>query len=645
MDSYLKRHLGLQDNDEKAMLEALGKSSLSIEAFIDELIPSSITLKKDLNLKPALSEYEFSQEIQRLAKKNKLFKSYIGLGYYDCITPAVIKRNIFENPGWYTQYTPYQSEISQGRLQALFHFQTMIVELTAMETANASLLDEATAAAEAMTMLYRHPSKEALQSQANVFFVSKDCFPQTIAVLRTRAEALGIQVEVGDEFLWQKQLQEQKQNKYYGLLLQYPNAKGALLAENSIENYSSLISQAKEQGIAVAMACDLLALTLLESPGALGADVAVGSSQRFGVPMGYGGPHAAYFAARKSYQRFVPGRIVGLSVDRLGQEAYRLALQTREQHIRRERASSNICTAQALLAIMAAMYAVYHGPEGLRETALRIHSLTGVLAEGLEKLGTILEQKNEYYFDTLYLHLKGISRKKLEQCALEKQVNLGYDSENDQGLRIAVNESTTIEDIQELLDIFVKTANSSGEKTGSIKVKGLSQDTRINTKESAKESAKQSAAQNGKQKAEQSTGQAPSLRLPKQLLRKDAYLSQEIFHEYHSETAMMRYMRQLEGMDLALNQVMIPLGSCTMKLNPAAAMMPVSMPEFAGLHPFAPLEQTEGYLEIFRELESSLAEITGLHKVSLQPNSGAPGRIRRLTADPRLSSRPRRKAA
>ena len=603
MDSYLKRHIGPQDIDEKAMLALLGKSSL--DTFIDELVPSSIALKKALNLEPALSEYELEQEIQKIAKKNKLFKSYIGLGYYDCITPAVIKRNILENPGWYTQYTPYQSEISQGRLAALFHFQTMIVELTGMEVANASLLDEATAAAEAMTMLYRHRSKKALESQANTFFVSENCFPQSIAVLRTRAESLGIQMEVGDELGWEKE--GPPQDKYYGLLLQYPNVRGA------IADYRPLISQAKANHISVAMACDLLALTLLESPASLGADVAVGSSQRFGVPMGYGGPHAAYFATRKSYQRSVPGRIVGLSVDRLGQEAYRLALQTREQHIRREKAGSNICTSQALLAIMAAMYAIYHGPQGITKIALRIHSLTQLLKEGIEALGLdldLFEQKNKYYFDTLYLHLKNLSLKKLKQCATEKQVNLGYDKEDERGVRIALNETTKVKDIQELLDIFAKAASHT-KKVKAVKITELCQ--------------AKIPKRNSKHSIEQKLSQSFKTELPEQFLRKDAYLSQEIFHEYRSETAMMRYMRQLEGMDLALNQVMIPLGSCTMKLNPAAAMMPLSIAEFADLHPFVPLEQAVGYQQIFQELESYLAEITGLPKVSLQPNSGAQG--------------------
>ena len=581
------------------MLQTLGKASL--DELTSEIVPRSIALKKALQLQTPLSEYELEREIQEIAKKNKVFKSYIGLGYYDCITPAVIQRNLFENPGWYTQYTPYQSEISQGRLEALFHFQTMIVELTKMDIANASLLDEATAAAEAMNMLYRHPSQRTLEAQANVFFVSKRCFPQTIAVLKARAETLGIQVEVGDELEWIKEKEGKK--KYYGLLLQYPDAQGA------VRDYRSLISEAKSQGLSLAMACDLMALTFLEAPGALGADVAVGSSQRFGVPMGYGGPHAAYFAVRKSYQRSVPGRIVGLSVDRLGKQAYRLALQTREQHIRREKASSNICTAQALLAIMAAMYAIYHGPEGLKKIALRIYSLSQILKDGLEKLnskGDFFEQKNEHCFDTLYLHLKNLSRKTLEKCALEKHINLGYDKEDVRGVRIALHESTRIEDVQELLELFAKAANSEqGGKKETVQIKTLL------PKESQNVGPKELLALTGK--------------LPKEFVRKDSYLSQEVFHEYRSETAMMRYMRQLEGMDLALNQAMIPLGSCTMKLNPAVAMKPLSLPEFSGLHPFAPLEQAEGYLQIFKDLEASLGEITGLPKVSLQPNSGAQG--------------------
>ena len=598
MDDHLKRHLGPQDDDLRGMLELLGKPSL--DAFTDELVPGEIALKKPLNLPAPLSEYELEQEIQKTAKKNKVFKSYLGLGYYDCITPAVIKRNLFENPGWYTQYTPYQSEISQGRLEALFHFQTMIVELTGMEVANASLLDEATAAAEGMALLYRHRSRQALDAKANVFFVSKGCFPQTISVLETRAKPLGIEIEIGNELEWVRKESLEK-SKYYGLLLQYPDSEGA------VKNYRSLISQAKAHHLSVAMACDLLSLVLLESPGALGADLALGSSQRFGVPMGFGGPHAAYFATRSSYQRSVPGRIVGLSVDRLGNEGYRLALQTREQHIRREKASSNICTAQALLAIMAAMYAVYHGPEGLKKIALRIHALTQLLEEGLKIInlkhkGELFEQENEYYFDTLCLHLKNLSRKELEEYALASQVNLGYDKENKNKVRIALDECTTVEDVQELLDIFAKNeklrAGANIEKE-SIELRGLFQSSEPEKK--------------------------TELRLPKELLRKGRYLSQDVFHEHRSETAMMRYMRRLEGMDLALNQVMIPLGSCTMKLNPASAMMPISLPEFSKLHPFVPLEQAKGYLQIFEELEGYLAEITGLPRVSLQPNSGAQG--------------------
>ena len=593
MSSYLKRHIGPQSDDEKLMLECLAKNSL--DELTDEVIPKSIALDTPLAIEKALSEYEFLEEIKNISQENKVFKNYIGEGYYNCITPTVIKRNLFENPGWYTQYTPYQSEISQGRLESLFNFQTMIVELTGLEIANASLLDEATSAAEAMTMLYNINSQSSSKidgSKANTFFVSRDVFPQTLDVLRTRAEPFGINLEIGDEDKWQPSQQ------YYGILLQYPNARGA------VKNYRKLIASAKEQGIFVVILSDLLALSLLESPGTLGADVAVGTSQRFGVPLGYGGPHAAYFATKKKFQRFVPGRIVGLSKDRLEQEGYRLALQTREQHIRREKASSNICTAQALLAMMASMYAIYHGPEGLREIALRIHGLTQQLEKALKDLNFIKENKyyNKYYFDTLYLDFsqeKPACLARLKELALGQGINLAYGT-NASGepdfVRISLDETTSLADLNLLLKPFAQLREEES-KEG----------------EKASENIFEKISSNIKPQ------------LPSELMRKDRYMSQEVFKKYRSETALMRYMRFLEGKDLALNQVMIPLGSCTMKLNPSTSMQALSMASFVELHPFAPLEQAKGYARVFKELQNFLAEITGMTNVSLQPNSGAQG--------------------
>ena len=566
--TFANRHIAPQKEDRQAMLESLGFQNL--DDFISKVIPESIRTKKELDLPDAIDEYEYTKEIQKLANQNKVYKSYIGLGYYNCIIPAVIQRNLFENPGWYTPYTPYQSEISQGRLELLFHFQTMVIELTGMEIANASLLDEATAAAEAMTMLYRLRSRSDIKANKNVFFVSKHCLPQTIEVLYTRAEPLNIKIEIGDEEEWETDLQ------CFGALLQYPNANGL------VKDYRDFIEKLKSKDIKIVMASDLLALALIESPGKLGVDIVVGSTQRFGIPMGYGGPHAAYFATREVYQRALPGRLVGLSRDRLGNKAYRLALQTREQHIRKDKATSNICTAQALLAMMATAYVIYHGAGGLKKIASRVHSLTQILSQSLEDLGLV--QKNKYYFDTLHILCDKIDE--LKKLALAKEINLGYISNTE--VCISLDETTTEADINTLISIF---SEFLGKSPVALKI---SEEKNIN--------------------------------LPPNLLRLETnFLSQEVFQKYRSETSLMRYLRHLEGKDWGLNQLMIPLGSCTMKLNSAISMMPLSIESFANIHPFAPKEQCLGYANIIENLGKYLVEITGMNAISFQPNSGSQG--------------------
>ena len=585
-DDFRQRHIAPQQSDQKSMLDTLGLKST--EELINETIPAKIRIQEELSLPSPLSEHSLLRELNSIAQQNKAFKSYIGQGYYNCITPAVIKRNLFENPGWYTAYTPYQSEISQGRLEALFHFQTLVVELTGLDVANASLLDEATAAAEAMTLLYRARENTKEGEEKNTFFVSKDCFPQTIEVLKLRAEPVGISIEIGDE----NEL-DFKQKKYYGLLLQYPNAHG------SVNDLHSITKQAHENGIALAIASDLLALTLLKDPGNFGADVVFGSSQRLGVPLGYGGPHAAFFAVSKKYQRLIPGRIVGKSLDRRGQEGYRLALQTREQHIRRERATSNICTAQALLAVMAAMYAIYHGPKGLCAIAQRIHHLTQILAQGLKQLE--FEQINQHYFDTLCINFNNGNTAtppkdlllRLRSIAEKHELNFAYHADY---VTISLDETTSEKDIKQILTVFSEFCN----KGHSEKITSL-----LNN-----------------------LPQLDSYEIPQNLLRNAStakFLSQEVFHSYHSETALMRYLHQLEIRDLALNHSMIPLGSCTMKLNPAVAMQALSWDKFSNMHPFVPAEQATGYHSVFERLESYLATLTGMYATSLQPNSGAQG--------------------
>jgi glycine dehydrogenase len=574
-DSFANRHIGPNQNELEEMLKVAGADSL--DALINETIPDDIRLPKPLDLPAAVTEFELLQSLNNLAQKNKVFKSFIGLGYYDCIVPAVIQRNIFENPGWYTQYTPYQAEISQGRLEALLNFQTMVMDLTGMEIANASLLDEATAAAEAMTMLHRLRNKDVMARNANTFFVSDKCFPQTIDVLKTRAEPLGIELAIGDAQRFQFN------EKIYGALVQYPDTDGAVF------DFSDFINQAHSSGAMVAVATDLLSLCLLKPPGEIGADVVVGSSQRFGVPMGYGGPHAAFFATRDEFRRQMPGRIIGVSVDAHGNRAYRMALQTREQHIRREKATSNICTAQALLAIMAGMYAVYHGPRRLRAIAERVHGFAKILEIELKKLG--FQQKNLAYFDTLKIQLPafgGLTSDSMRALAEPAGINFRYIDRLHVG--ITLDETTQLSDVQTIMELFGKT-------TG-IPVQRIDFERHVNSLE---------------------------MDYPESLLRKSDYLQHPIFNSHHSETKMMRYIKSLENKDLSLTSSMIPLGSCTMKLNAAAELLPVSWPEFAKLHPFAPADQAQGYAQIFSELEKSLCEITGLAAVSFQPNSGAQG--------------------
>ncbi len=567
-NEYQERHIGPRGGDVEEMLKVTGVSGL--DELIDEAVPRTIRTKNPLSLPDAVSEHIYLKDLQQKARAIDVFKSYIGLGYYDTITPSVIKRMIFENPGWYTQYTPYQAEISQGRLEALLNFQTMIMDLTGMEVANASLLDEGTAAAEAMTMLFRQRNREKKKRDANRFFVSDAVFPQTLDVLQTRAEPLGIEIVTGDSGTYVFDEMD------FGALLQYPGEAGA------VNDYSAFIEKAHAEGVLVTVAADIMSLVLLKSPGSMGADVVVGSSQRFGVPMGYGGPHAAYFATREEYKRQIPGRIIGVSIDRYGNSAYRMALQTREQHIRREKATSNICTAQALLAIMAGMYAVYHGPQGLREIATDIHKKACGLNKALSDLG--YEQVNHNFFDTLRIKVSKDVVSLIKQKSQRAGMNFRYFDDNHIG--IAIDETTGTGELNEISTLFAETA---GKNPPEIRLENLKQC------------------------------------LPEILIRDDAILLHPVFNEHHSETKMMRYIKRLENRDLSLTNSMIPLGSCTMKLNPATAMYPVSWPQFSGIHPFVPEEQVKGYKQIIDELESYLNTLTGLYATSLQPNSGAQG--------------------
>ncbi|CAH1385854.1 aminomethyl-transferring glycine dehydrogenase [Candidatus Nitrotoga sp. M5] len=564
-DKFVNRHNGPRENDVKEMLDIIGANS--VDELIDNTIPAAIRLKKPLNLPCGLTEYQYHKHLRGVAAKNKVFKTYIGLGYYNTILPAVVQRNVLENPGWYTAYTPYQAEISQGRLEALLNFQTMIMDLTGMEITNASLLDESTAAAEAMAMLFNSRTREAIENGANKFFVSNECYPQTIDVLKTRSTPMGIELVVGDFKA------ESLDSSIYGALLQYPSVDG------KVHDYADFVKRAKANGTTIAVAADILSLVLLTPPGEWGADVVVGSTQRFGVPMGYGGPHAAYFACREAFKRSIPGRIIGVSIDAAGNQALRMALQTREQHIRRDKATSNICTAQALLAIMAGMYAVYHGPEGLKGIAQQVHSSAIALATELKKLGCIIE--NGVYFDTIKIN--GTDNAKIKQLAEIAQINFRY---TDDAITISVDQTTDVDDLNAIINVF---AQAVGKATSKITV-------------------------------EQIFNQKPLINSRQSLI-----LQHPVFNVYHSESEMMRYIKRLENKDLSLTHSMISLGSCTMKLNAASELIPITWPEFAHIHPFVPAEQATGYHEIIDELDKSLSEITGFAKMSFQPNSGAQG--------------------
>ncbi len=561
MENFKGRHIGPRGNNVSKMLEVIDANS--IDSLIDETIPAQIRLKSELDIPDGISEFEYLNHIDKVGAKNKVFRSYIGQGYYGTITPSVIKRNMFENPGWYTAYTPYQAEISQGRLEALLNFQTVCSELTGMELANASLLDESTAAAEAMILLYHARSRVAQKAGEVQFFIDENCFTQTIEVLKTRASPLGIELVIGD---W-KSFQFTKLT--FGALVQYPNKVG------SVEDYSGFVESAKLNGAKVAVASDLMALLKLTPPGEWGADVVFGNSQRFGVPLGFGGPHAAFFATKEDFKRFIPGRIIGVSQDRNGNRALRMALQTREQHIKRDRATSNICTAQALLANMAGSYAVYHGPEGLKEIASRIHELTNKVAGAIKGLGYDLV--NETWFDTITVKAE---ESDLRAICESKEINLWY---QDGTVTFSLDETVMDDDLLDIVSCFAK--------------------------------AKGTDAEIGH------TGEG----IPAHLNRTSEFLSHPTFHSYHSESEMMRYLKSLENKDISLTHSMISLGSCTMKLNAATQMYPVSKPEFSTMHPFAPADQTEGYDLVIKDLEKWLCEITGFAAVSFQPNSGAQG--------------------
>ena len=564
-DRFVKRHIGPRSHDVTAMLRDLGLDSL--DELIDQAIPASIRMDGYLAMDAPRSEQAVLDELRHIAAKNKVYRSFIGMGYYGTITPPVVQRNVLENPGWYTAYTPYQPEISQGRLEALINFQTMVTDLTGLEIANSSLLDEATAAAEAMTLCHRALPRN---SQANVFFVSDQVHPQTIAVVRTRAEPFGFKVIVGDHTTYDFT------EATFGVLVQYPATNG------DIHDYRDFAAKAHANGALVVAATDLLSLVLLTPPGEWGADVALGNSQRFGVPMGYGGPHAAFFATKDEYKRIMPGRLVGVTIDATGKKGYRLTLTTREQHIRREKATSNICTAQVLLAVMASMYAVYHGPVGLRRIATRVHLLAEVMAAGLKQLG--YEVNAHPVFDTLTVRSGRRSETELRDAALTHEVNLRYNDDGSVGL--SLDETATVADLETLFAVF-------GAKEGEINLDALAD--------------------------------AADLGYDEPFQRASEFMTHPVFNSYLSEMEMMRYVKRLENRDISLVHSMIPLGSCTMKLNAAAEMLSITLPGFAGLHPFVPLDQAQGYQELLHNLESWLSEITGFAGCSLQPNSGAQG--------------------
>lgn len=561
-DKFVSRHNGPRAEEVKEMLAKIGVSS--VDELIDQTVPPAIRLKQPLKVGAAMSEYQYHKHLKQLAKKNKVFRSYIGLGYYNNILPAVIQRNIFENPGWYTAYTPYQAEIAQGRLEALLNFQTMVMDLTAMPIANASLLDESTAAAEAVFMFHGNRSKA--KQNAHKFFVSQNSYPQTIDVIKTRSEPIGVEVVVGDINAFSFD------DSFFGAFIQYPDINGEVV------DYKKFVADCKSKEIQVAVASDLLALAMLTPPGEWGADCVVGNSQRFGVPLGYGGPHAAFFACREDYKRLIPGRIIGVSVDAEGNQALRMALQTREQHIKRDKATSNICTAQALLAIMASMYAVYHGKDGIRAIAEMVHGATAFVSSEVRKLGYTV--KTNLYFDTIVVEAEA---EKIRKAAEAKEINFRYiDAKH---VALSLDQTVEENDLKEILAVFAEVAGKSA-----------------NVKYAAVNLIKGTFAE-----------------------RKSAYLTHPVFNSYHSESEMMRYIKRLENKDLSLVHSMISLGSCTMKLNAASELLPLTWPEFAGIHPFVPQDQVAGYKEMINELDKDLSDITGFAKMSFQPNSGAQG--------------------
>ena len=565
-NSFAYRHIGPKAVDVDQMLSTIGLDS--IDTLIEQTIPKAIRAEKELDLSDSMTEAEFGEHIAALGEMNSIFKTYIGMGYHPTVLPGVIQRNILENPGWYTAYTPYQAEIAQGRLEALMNYQTMVVDLTGMELANASLLDEATAVAEAMSMFFGAMPRNKKKTGAHKFFVDQNTFPQSITLLKTRAQPIGVELVFGDYSSFEAT------DDFFGAMLQYPNSEG------SVEDYRAFASQCNQADIQLVVAADLMSLTLLTPPGEWGADAVVGTTQRFGIPLGYGGPHAAYFATKESYKRHIPGRIIGRTIDTDGNPALRMALQTREQHIKRDKATSNICTAQVLLAVMAGAYGVYHGPEGLMDIAESIHLRTATLNAALK--GMNLEQSNEFFFDTLKVHLKVSDASSLRVLAEDAEINFRYLDSKTVG--ISLNETTTDSDIAEIIAVF-----AAAEQVVEITMDDL-----------------QTA-------------------IPSSLSRSTAFMTNEVFHSYRSETEMMRYLKVLERKDLALNHSMISLGSCTMKLNAASEMIPLSNSSWNSLHPFVPTNQATGYMEVIKELEKDLSEITGFAATSLQPNSGAQG--------------------
>ncbi|TRX24962.1 aminomethyl-transferring glycine dehydrogenase [Flavobacterium franklandianum] len=564
-DAFALRHIGPRESEIQQMLKTIGAET--IDQLIYETLPDNIRLKKPLDLDPAMTEYEYSNHIQQLGNKNKMFQSYIGLGYNQAIIPAVIQRNIFENPGWYTAYTPYQAEIAQGRLEAILNFQTMVIELTGMEIANASLLDEGTAAAEAMALLFDVRSRDQKKNNINKFFISEEILPQTLSVLQTRSAPIGVELVIGNHENFDFS------TEFFGAILQYPGKFG------QVYDYSDFIAKAKNNEIKVAVAADILSLAKLTPPGEMGAAVVLGTTQRFGIPLGYGGPHAAYFATKDEYKRSMPGRIIGVTIDTDGNRALRMALQTREQHIKRDKATSNICTAQVLLSVMAGMYAVYHGPKGLRYIANKLHALTATLANELQKIG--LQQTNTAFFDTIVVKT---DVKKVKEIAENNEINFYYINENT--VSISLNETTSIADVNKIVSIFASANNTQATAIETI---------------------------------------SETNHFPSNLARTSGFLEHDIFNKHHSETDLMRYIKKLERKDLSLNHSMISLGSCTMKLNAASEMLPLSYANWNNIHPFAPLDQAQGYQEMLSKLEQQLNVITGFAGTTLQPNSGAQG--------------------